>query len=187
MPQQYVDDKPLSSSGRFGRLSYLAWVFLSALLFILISSIGSAIFFRLFNQQQSQSLTFIAIILLAIVYVVFIYFYIVFTIRRLHDRNHSGWLCLLMFVPGVNFFFGLYILLAKGNSNSNSFGPVRKTQNWEKILGWINIILFPFMIVIAAAVILPAYQDYVMQAKQAQYQQLHQQNYSQYSDSGTQK
>ena len=92
-----------------------------------------------------------------------------------------------MFVPGVNFFFGLYILLAKGNSNSNSFGPVRKTQNWEKILGWINIILFPFMIVIAAAVILPAYQDYVMQAKQAQYQQLHQQKYSQYSDSGTQK
>ncbi len=47
-------------------------------------------------------------VLLVLIYGVAIYFSVIFLIRRLHDRNHNGWLSLLtllIFVPVVNLVF----------------------------------------------------------------------------------
>lgn len=45
------------------------------------------------------------------------------SIRRLHDLNKTGWFVLLNFIPVVNFFWGLYLLFAKGTIGPNDYGP----------------------------------------------------------------
>ena len=108
-------------------------------------------------------------IILGILYIALIYFSFLFAVRRLHDRNHSGWLSLLMLVPLVNIAMALYLTFAKGDANENQFGLPRVTQTWEKVLGWIYVLIFP--IGILAAIAIPAYQDYVQRADQGQMEQ----------------
>ena len=43
-------------------------------------------------------------------------------VKRLHDLDKSGLFALLMLIPIVDFFFGLYLLLAKGTDGVNRFG-----------------------------------------------------------------
>lgn len=43
-------------------------------------------------------------------------------VRRLHDLDKSGWWLLIMCIPFVNFFFGLYILSFKGTEGANEYG-----------------------------------------------------------------
>ncbi len=43
-------------------------------------------------------------------------------IRRLHDLNKTGWLCLLITIPGVNVFFSLYLLFVPGTIGANDYG-----------------------------------------------------------------
>jgi len=108
-----------------------------------------------------------------VLYIALIYFSITFGIRRLHDIDKSGWWILLLLIPIVNIIFGLYILFAKGTEGVNRFGPQRGTPQWEKVLGWIYIILIPLVSVlgILAAIALPAYQGYVTKAHEAQHSQ----------------
>ena len=167
-------DNPLSSSGRFGRLSYAAWIFLSSIiaiivLFILVLSTG------IFNTNVSEisGLPLIAMLMFGVVYITFLYLSFVFTIRRLHDRNQSGWLSLLVIVPLINLFFMIYLFCAKGTTTTNSYGPPRMTQGWEKVLGWIYILLIPLSFVsgIIAAIAIPAYQDAALKNQQMQIEQ----------------
>ena len=58
---------------------------------------------------------------------------------------------------------------AKGDDRSNQYGPRRNTKGWEKVLAWIYILIFPLAFL--AAIALPAYQDYVTRAQQAQMKQ----------------
>jgi uncharacterized membrane protein YhaH (DUF805 family) len=43
-------------------------------------------------------------------------------IKRLHDLDKSGWLYLLGFVPIVNFFFAIYLIVWKGTDGVNKYG-----------------------------------------------------------------
>ncbi|MCY6412477.1 DUF805 domain-containing protein [Acinetobacter sp. VNH17] len=170
-------DHPLSPKGRFGRLSYAAWSLLSGLvacIAIFILAFGAALLTG-DNLEQGQDFPILAIVLFIIVYIALIYFSFVFTIRRLHDRNQNGWLSLLIIVPLVNLIFLIYLFCAKGTVGENNFGPARITQGWEKVLGWIYIILIPiaFVLGVVAAIAIPAYQDYVQRAQQTQQQYNH--------------
>jgi uncharacterized membrane protein YhaH (DUF805 family) len=44
------------------------------------------------------------------------------TIRRCHDLGHDGKMSLLYFVPVVNVFFWLYLILRKGTEGPNRYG-----------------------------------------------------------------
>ena len=175
---EYSDESPLSANGRFGRLSYFGWncllglVLIAAILvFALVIGGASAILGSSTGSTEStlSSLGFFSIILFLILYVVIIYFTTVFSIRRLHDLNLTGWLCLLLFVPLINFFFMFYLWVAPGTRGQNDFGLPHETKGWEKILGWINILLMPiFFIGVLTAIAIPAYQGYVEKAQQQQ-------------------
>lgn len=43
-------------------------------------------------------------------------------IKRLHDLDKGGLWALIMLIPIVDFFFGLYLLFAKGTDGYNRFG-----------------------------------------------------------------
>ena len=48
---------------------------------------------------------------------------VMLAIRRLHDLGRSGWWWLLVFVPIVNLFLGIYLIFFKGQTGTNRFGP----------------------------------------------------------------
>lgn len=146
-PPALQSDSPLNAKGRFGRLSYLAWYFmLSVVAFVVMLVVGMIFGISAAAIGQAESGTFggmsgVAILIFAVIYIVLIYFTIVFTIRRLHDLNKTGWLSLLFLVPLVNIVFGLYVLFAKGSQGVNNYGPQRPTLGWEKVVGWVYIVI----------------------------------------------
>lgn len=145
-------DHPLSPKGRFNRLSYLGWYGLLSLIcmtaFIVIIPFAGIFSLNSANAEAAMFSAFSSITVFAMIalWVAVFYFQIVFLIRRLHDLNKTGWLCLLLLVPIIQFFFTLYVLLASGTPYRNDYGDVRPSTGWEKLLAWIMIILSIFML-----------------------------------------
>ncbi len=163
-------DKAWQPQGRFTRLSYLAWVFLSNLVFNVIYfvfaifyvlSIGvTASFEEMLNSGLPAGILGIAVLAAFVLFALFLYYSFVFTIRRLHDCNRSGWLSLLMLIPVINIIFMLYVFLARGTEGNNNYGAPRPTKDWEKVLAIIYIVLMVLGFLGALAVLLlfiPAY------------------------------
>ncbi len=164
--QPLQQDSPFKANGRFGRLSYAAWTFLFTL--TLAAVVLLIIFtFGLTQNEGTPGFTAPGIIAIAILYIVGIYISFVFTIRRLHDRNNTGWLSLLMLVPVVNIGLAVYLFCAKGTEGPNDYGPKRPTPSWERVLGWIYIALIPLAVIFAivATIMAPTYEGYVEKAK----------------------
>lgn len=166
----------LSANGRFGRLAYLGWNMLMGLVIIGIAILAVILIasFGPLMTDPSPAVTIAMVIIGLVFYIALIYYSFIFTIRRLHDRNQTGWLSLLMIVPLVNLILFIYLSCAKGDATANNYGAPHITKTWEKVLAWIYITLLPISIIVLAV---PAYQDYVQRAQQAQIQ-MHQQQYA---------
>ncbi|MPW45511.1 DUF805 domain-containing protein [Acinetobacter guerrae] len=142
-----IKDNPLSPNGRFNRLSYLGWYgFLNIVTVIAYLALG--VFVGVFslntfsiNDRVMDLFSGAMGIGVLILWVVVAYFHIVFLIRRLHDLNRSGWLCLLLLIPIVQFLFMLYVIFASGTKGLNDYGAPRSSAVWEKILAWLMIIV----------------------------------------------
>lgn len=144
-------ENPLSWQGRFTRLSYMAWTGLLVFIFILAAILN--VWFVLagngptsstgFANQYPTLFLFKTFPLVAVAILLLGYFNMVFTVKRLHDLNLTGWLSLLWFIPIVSFFFCLYIMFVKGTEGRNLYGQVRETRIWEGFAG-----LFGFFICI---------------------------------------
>ena len=94
----------LSANGRFGRLAYLGWSMLLGLvagfIIVLLLMLMPSLFSPTTDPSTSVSIGMVVIGLAF--YIALVYFNFVFTIRRLHDRNHTGWMSLLMLIPCFN-------------------------------------------------------------------------------------
>lgn len=44
------------------------------------------------------------------------------TVRRLHDINLNGWLCLIGLVPIVDLLWALYVIFKEGTIGPNNYG-----------------------------------------------------------------
>ena len=141
------NDHPLSASGRFGRLSAIAWYGFIHLI-TLFASIALSLALGLLNLQQ-WSMTHLSLNTLSsmtglgfsVIFLLYLYFLWVITIRRLHDMNRSGWFSLFFLLPILNVLLSLYLLFGSGSTGSNRYGAARLTAIWEKILAWLMIIL----------------------------------------------
>lgn len=152
---EFDQTSPISPAGRFGRLSYLAWGGVNAIVAnILVVMIAGAA--ALTAEGGELNIAAVAI------QIAFGVIGILFGIRRLHDLDKSGWWLLLALVPLVNLIFFLYILLARGTDGANRFGPPRITRRWEKVVGWIVVLIIPAALI--AAISIPAYLEYVRAA-----------------------
>jgi len=153
---------PYSPAGRFGRLSYIAWVTIISIIgqvVMLIVSGGAAITLPAnTGEAVVPEIGMAALIASVVVGVAILVFTILFSIRRCHDIDISGWWNLLIVIPLVNLVYGLFLVLKPGTDGPNRFGPVRDTAVWEKVVGFIGIALMVVAIIgMIAAIAIPAY------------------------------
>jgi len=139
---------PFDPSGRFGRLSYIAWAMLISLSLNLIQIVLTAVLGFSSADAQQPGFAAAAVGIITIVFgIATVVATVLFVIRRLHDIELSAWWVLLGLVPLVNLFFGLYVLLKPGDTGVNRFGPPRDTRGWEKIVGGIGAALIVLTVV----------------------------------------
>lgn len=142
-----------SPAGRFGRLSYLAWngvtYFIFSILMAAFAPIilpeGTELSLEYLIESGVTSFLFLSLPLQAV--------YMLFSVRRLHDMNASGWWVLFSLVPLANAILALALMFIAGNEGSNDFGPPRETQAWEKILAFLYIGFITLSVVTVVAVL----------------------------------
>jgi uncharacterized membrane protein YhaH (DUF805 family) len=143
---------PFSPSGRFGRLSYIAWGTLLGVAGQLVTLAfgGTALMTPAIDtsgQPMMPEIGGAALAGLIVVGLVTAVIGVIFAIRRCHDFNASGWLVLLFLIPLVNLIFLLFMLFKPGTEGANSYGPPRVTPGWEKVVGIIGAVLIGLMLV----------------------------------------
>lgn len=151
-----IPTKPLSAKGRLSVLSYLGQSLILMLIATVVIGALAAIGYlvagvspdNLESLNMSNPILIVLMVLAAIFYIFVIYVTVCMMIKRLHDRNHSGWWSLGLFVgsliPFVNIvaILGfLYVIFFPGQKTANRFGGRRQTKGWEKVLGIIYIVL----------------------------------------------
>jgi heme/copper-type cytochrome/quinol oxidase subunit 2 len=95
-------------------------------------------------------------------YALIIVIHALLSIQRAHDFNTTGWLALLAFVPLANLLFWFI----PGTDAENRFGHKPPPNG---VVTVIVALIVPVLIVATmAAVAIPAYQQYVERARQAQ-------------------
>ncbi len=140
---------PFSPAGRFGRLSFVAWIVIVSV----VGNFASASFGSISAQTGGAALAAIAVIGVGSLVL-----YVIFSIRRCHDFNGSGWLVLLSLIPLVNLVFFLYLVLKSGDAGANSYAPPRVTTGWERVIGILGAVLILVMIIgILASIVIPGF------------------------------
>jgi uncharacterized membrane protein YhaH (DUF805 family) len=148
----FDESGPFSPSGRFGRLSYIAWGMLMGIaVWIVMLVFGGGM--AAMGPENLATMGPMLIVLQLVMLVPTI----LFAIRRLHDINAAGWWSLLFLVPIVNFVFILVLIFKAGSEGANRFAAPRITRGWEKVLGFIGIGFMVLGIVgMVAAIVIPA-------------------------------
>ena len=104
--------------GRLNRWRYFKRSIGIFLLYVILLIATVAIFV----DPSSGDVAVTGIILCGLLSILFPIGSICLTIRRLHDLNLTGWLCLLMTVPAVNTAFWIYTTFAPGTCGANQYG-----------------------------------------------------------------
>ena len=71
----------------------------------------------------------------------------IFSVRRLHDFNLSGWFALLELIPLLNIVMCIALMLIPGAANANQYGEPRESKTWEVVLAFLFIGLFLLILV----------------------------------------
>ncbi|MEM7293208.1 MAG: DUF805 domain-containing protein [Pseudomonadota bacterium] len=160
-PYRTYEPKIFALNGRIGRLRYLAYLFgttvvtllvLSPLITLLVTALG----------EDTGGL--VAGVLVGLIQLISAVLAIIFGKRRLNDLNRRGWWMVLIIVPVVNIVLSIYLMFFAGTDGENDFGPQPAANTLGvKILG----LAFPviFIVGILAAIVIPAYNDVFLQAQ----------------------
>ena len=163
MPE-YGELKVFTVNGRIGRMRYLGWSMALMLLAMLAYGITGGL---MAVAPIIGGILMIPVVIGAVTVSVMI------GVQRLHDIGWSGWLWLLNLIPLVGGIFALLMLVIPGTSHANRYGPPPPPNSRGVIaMAWIGLLLWILATIgILAAVAIPAYQEYVERAEQAQQQQ----------------
>ncbi|MCY1396187.1 hypothetical protein D9M71_111480 [compost metagenome] len=158
---EYGELNYFTVQGRIGRVRYLGW----GMGLMLLAMPALAVIGGLATVSSSLGVLLVlaGVVALSVVS-------IFFGVQRLHDIGWSGWLLLVNLVPVVGSVFALLMLLVPGSAGANRYGPPPPPNSRGVVaLAW-AFLLVP-IIGIAAAISLPAYQDYVTRAQMSHYSQ----------------
>jgi uncharacterized membrane protein YhaH (DUF805 family) len=149
--EQYQEVKVFATSGRIGRVRYIAYGMGIYLLFGILGALLGMVL-----GQAGMAIAWIAIMVVGFM----------LTIQRCHDFNTTGWLSLLVLIPLVNLIFWFI----PGTDGENDYGSPTPPNGAGVIVA---ALIVPILVVVGvvAAVALPAYQQYRVKAMQMQMQQ----------------
>ena len=143
-----TDKTPVfSPKGRFSRLSYLGWgLVLMIISWLLMFAVTIATVGIVGEEFLTTGITgpFVGLFFF-VIGIGMLVAWAIFTTRRLHDMNMSAWWLLLMLLPVVNVIFALVLTVVPGFEKANRFGPPRETPTWEKVFGWLMVVLLVLM------------------------------------------
>lgn len=130
---------------RIGRLRYLARLCLVGLCLIAATAVASV---WLWGQWQAFALLMVPV-LIGFVVVIWL-----FSIQRLHDIGWSGWVTLLLLLPGANLLLIVLLALWPGVAGVNRYGP-RPPPNrfWHWLAGLLAPLLMAAMMGSSAYVV----------------------------------
>ena len=149
--------------GRVSRVQFLAYstfnaliaLMLVALLFVMIGGFQGMV--NASSEQLPMSLLGASSVGVAVL----LYLQLAVSKRRFNDLNKTGWLALLMLVPGVNVLVYLYLLAVEGTAGANYYGlPARPATQLKTVL----MVLIPLLVIsligLLTQVVVPSYQSY---------------------------
>ena len=115
-----------SFQGRINRKPFwLALIALSVISMVAFYAV-SAIFGTWIPTGEAGGYTIsfspIGWILMAVLYIALIWAGVAMGVKRLHDRNRSGWFYLLLLVPILNIWMFIEIYFLRGTDGTNRFG-----------------------------------------------------------------
>lgn len=155
-----ISAKFFAISGRLGRMRFVTYGLISAILIMMVGGIAAAVLIPL-NPVFSAAI-YMAILLASMIYGISLY------VRRLHDLGRSGWWSLLMMTPLLNLVLLIYVLFFPGTKGINQHGPRVKPNSTGVIVAFLlSLILAVAYLGVIFAVAIPAYQGYVERAQQA--------------------
>ncbi|NQD38461.1 DUF805 domain-containing protein [Permianibacter sp. IMCC34836] len=158
--EETYEPQVFAVNGRIGRMRYLAYS-------LVMSLLAYVVFAVLFGIGMAIGGMGVGFIMLLLGYIPMLAVTFILARRRLNDLDKSGWLSLLLIVPLVNLGLILYMIFAAGTAGTNQFGPQPSPNSTlVKVGALVTPVLF--VVGIIAAIALPAYQDYVNRAKQAE-------------------
>lgn len=149
--------------GRVSRVQFLAYstfnaliaLMLVALLFVMIGGFQGIV--NASSEQLPMSLLGASSVGVAVLF----YLQLAVSKRRFNDLNKTGWLALLMLVPGVNILVYLYLLAVKGSEGANYYGlPARPASQLKTVLMVLIPLLVMSLIGLLTQVVVPSYQSY---------------------------
>jgi uncharacterized membrane protein YhaH (DUF805 family)/Tfp pilus assembly major pilin PilA len=164
MPQQAgqtYEPEIFALNGRLGRIRYLAYGIIINIVIMVVAGVLLGVLAAVIGSSNPGVFGILGFL----IYVPILAVSFILAKRRLNDLDQSGWLGLLLIVPLVNFFFGLYLLFAPGTRGPNRYGAEPCANNTGLI---VVACLFPVGIMfvgILAAVAIPAYATYTKKAK----------------------
>lgn len=149
--------------GRVSRVQFLAYstfnaliaLMLVALLFVMIGGFQGMV--NASSEQLPTSLLGASSVGVAVLF----YLQLAVSKRRFNDLNKTGWLALLMLVPGVNVLVYLYLLAVEGNAGANYYGlPARPATQLKTVLMVLIPLLVMSLIGLLTQVVVPSYHSY---------------------------
>jgi uncharacterized membrane protein YhaH (DUF805 family) len=100
--------------------------------------------------------------------------FIAVSVRRLHNTNRSGWWLFIELIPLIGTLVLLIFMVQDSQQSDNQYGLNPKPGNEggsDLVVVAVAAIVFIVVIGILTAIAVPAYQDYVERAKQAELHQ----------------
>lgn len=123
---EMIKQQYFSFNGRLNRKPYIIRSIIAGVIILVLSTIVDAIFedelsydefgFLTSGPGTMESIMFIALYIITVVIGASL------MIRRLHDLNKTGWLCILSFIPIANIGIGIYTIFYKGTDGPNKYG-----------------------------------------------------------------
>lgn len=164
-PDETYQPRVFATSGRIGRLRYLAYGMAYMMIAYVLMVIGIALGFLSSDPDVNIMVSFVVFGLFGLAALITTF---VLMKRRLNDLGKTGWLSLLSLVPFVNIALGLYVLFAPGEQSTNQYGPRPGANSKGLVIGAVLSLAVFFIGGILAAVSIPAYEDYQQRAQQMQ-------------------
>ena len=149
--------------GRVSHVQFLAYSTFNALIALMLVALPFVMIggFQGMVNASSEQLPMSLLGASSVGVAVLFYLQLAVSKRRFNDLNKTGWLALLMLVPGMNILVYLYLLAVKGSEGANYYGlPARPATQLKTVL----MVLIPLLVIsligLLTQIVVPSYHSY---------------------------